>query len=59
MSLEELMDSAREQGVRLVACTLSIDIFGFTKEELLDGIEYAGVAAYLADADEANVNLFI
>ena len=59
MTLEQLMDSAREQGVRLVACTLSMDILGFKKEELLDGIEYAGVAAYLADADEANVNLFI
>lgn len=30
-----------------------------TKEELIDGIDYAGVAAYLADAEEGNVNLFI
>jgi peroxiredoxin family protein len=59
MTLEQLMDSAREQGVKLIACTLSMDILGFKKEELLDGIEYAGVAAYLGEADEANVNLFI
>lgn len=59
MSLDELIDSAREQGVKLVACTLSMDILGFKKEELLDGIEYAGVASYLGEADEANVNLFI
>ncbi len=59
MSLEELFDSAREQGVKFVACTLSMDILGFTEEELIDGIEYAGVAAYLGEADEANVNLFI
>lgn len=59
MSLEELFESAREQGVKFVACTLSMDILGFTREELIDGIEYEGVAAYLGKADEANVNLFI
>ncbi len=59
MSLEELFASAREQGVKFVACTLSMDILGFKKEELLDDIEFEGVAAYLGHADEANVNLFI
>jgi len=38
---------------------MTMDLLGFKKEELLDGVEYAGVAAYLAEADEANVNLFI
>ena len=59
MSLEELVDSAREQGVRFIACTLSMDILGFKEEEMIDGLEYAGVASYLSEADEANVNLFI
>ena len=59
MSLEELFETAREQDVKFVACTLSMDILGFKKEELIDGIEYEGVAAYLGKADEANVNLFI
>jgi peroxiredoxin family protein len=59
MSLEELFDSAREQDVRFVACTLSMEILGFTQDELIDGIEFEGVAAYLGTADEANVNLFI
>jgi peroxiredoxin family protein len=59
MSLEELFDSALEQGVKFIACTLSMDILGFTKEELIDGVEFEGVAAYLGHADEANVNLFI
>lgn len=59
MSLEELVDSAREMGVKFVACTLSMDILGFTEDEMIDGLEYAGVAAYLGEADEANVNLFI
>ena len=59
MSLEDLVDSAREQGVKFIACTLSMDILGFKEEELIDGLEFAGVAAYLGEADEANVNLFI
>jgi peroxiredoxin family protein len=59
MSLEELVDSAKEMGVKFVACTLSMDILGFTEAEMIDGLEYAGVAAYLGEADEANVNLFI
>jgi len=59
MSIEELFESAREQDVKFVACTLSMDILGFSKEELIDDIEFEGVAAYLGKADEANVNLFI
>ena len=59
MPLQDLIDSAQEQGVKMVACAMSMDIMGLKKEELIDGLEYAGVAAYLGDTDEANVNLFI
>jgi len=58
-SLESLMKQAMFNGVKLVACTMSMDVMGITKEELIDGIEYAGVAAYLGDAEESNVNLFV
>ena len=58
-SLEVLMKNAMKNGVKLVACTMSMDIMGITKEELIDGIELAGVASYLGDAEESNVNLFI
>jgi peroxiredoxin family protein len=59
MLLPQLLDAAIEQGVKLIACTMTMDLLGFKKEELLDEVEYAGVAAYLGEADEANVNLFI
>jgi peroxiredoxin family protein len=59
MTLPQLLDAAIEQGVKLVACTMTMDLLGFKQEELLDEVEYAGVAAYLGEADEANVNLFI
>lgn len=59
LSLPELIELAREQGVKLVACTMTMDLLGLTKEELLDGIDYAGVASYLGEASDARVNLFI
>lgn len=58
-SLEDLMKSAMDNGVKIVACTMSMDVMGIQKEELIDGIEYAGVASYLGDAEKSNVNLFI
>jgi peroxiredoxin family protein len=59
MPLPQLIEMAQEQGVKLVACTMTMDLLGLQKEELLESIEYAGVAAYLADAEDGNVNLFI
>jgi peroxiredoxin family protein/TusA-related sulfurtransferase len=58
-SLEVLMQSAIDGGAKIVACTMSMDLMGIKKEELIDGIEYGGVAAYLGAADESNHNLFI
>ncbi|WP_339199693.1 DsrE/DsrF/DrsH-like family protein [Solibacillus sp. FSL R5-0449] len=59
LTLTQLVEMAQEQEIKLVTCTMTMDLLGLQKEELLDGIEYAGVAAYLADAEDGNVNLFI
>ncbi|BFT71805.1 CoA-disulfide reductase [Paenibacillus sp. P36] len=58
-SLESLMQGAIQAGVKLIACTMSMDIMGIKREELMDGIDYAGVASYLGDAEDAGLNLFI
>ena len=58
-SLPELIKSAQDLGVKFIACTMSMDVMGIKQEELIDGVELAGVATYLGEADEANVNLFI
>jgi NADPH-dependent 2,4-dienoyl-CoA reductase/sulfur reductase-like enzyme/peroxiredoxin family protein/TusA-related sulfurtransferase/rhodanese-related sulfurtransferase len=58
-SLPELIGHAKKSGVRLVACTMSMDIMGIKKEELIDGIELGGVAYYLNKADNAGYNVFI
>ncbi|NLG15755.1 MAG: FAD-dependent oxidoreductase [Fibrobacter sp.] len=58
-SLQVLIDEALRNGVRLVACTMSMDIMGIKKEELIDGVEFGGVASYLNVADNSGYNLFI
>ena len=58
-SLPELIASAQKAGVRLVVCTMSMDLMGIKREELIDGVEEGGVAMYLDRAEAANVNLFI
>ncbi|BAC14608.1 DsrE/DsrF/DrsH-like family protein [Oceanobacillus iheyensis] len=59
MPLPDLINLAQEQDVKLIACTMTMDLLGLQKEELLDDIEYAGVAAYIGDAEEGQINLFI
>ncbi|MEW9502239.1 DsrE/DsrF/DrsH-like family protein [Jeotgalibacillus marinus] len=59
LTLPELIDMAKEQDVKLVACTMSMDLLGIQDEEFVHGLDYAGVAAYLGDAEKGNVNLFI
>ena len=58
-SLPESIQTAKESGVRLVACTMSMDLMGIKREEMIDGVEEGGVAMYLDHAGERNVNLFI
>ena len=58
-SLETLIQKAMASGVKIVACTMSMDVMGIKEEELIDGVELGGVGAYLGDAEESNVNLFI
>lgn len=58
-SLPEFIESAQKAGVRMVACTMSMDLMGIKKEELIDGVETGGVAMYLERAESGNVNLFV
>ncbi|KDN58091.1 CoA-disulfide reductase [Exiguobacterium sp. AB2] len=58
-SLDEMIKSAQEAGVKMVACTMSMDVMGIKEEELIDGIDLGGVAAYLGAAEGGNLNLFI
>ncbi|HPA57177.1 MAG TPA: FAD-dependent oxidoreductase [bacterium] len=58
-SLETMIDSARKNGVEMIACQMSMDVMGVKEPELMDGVKIGGVATYLEHAEDAGVNLFI
>ena len=58
-NLTTMLETARENGVRLMACQMSMDLMGIKREELIDGIETVGVATMLAASDDSNAVIFI
>lgn len=59
-AIPELMETARDLGVRMIACTTTMGLLGVTKDTLIDGIDQlAGVSTYLNEARQGSVNLFI
>ncbi|APC49990.1 DsrE/DsrF/DrsH-like family protein [Virgibacillus halodenitrificans] len=59
MPLPDLIDLAKELDVKLIACTMTMDLLGIEQKEMMDGVDYGGVAAYIGDAEDGNINLFI
>ena len=58
--IPELVSTAQDLGVQMIACTTTMGLMGITKDTLIDGIDQlAGVTTYLAEAKQGHVNLFI
>jgi peroxiredoxin family protein len=57
--LQELIDAALELEVSLIACQMTMDVFGFQQDEFIDGVEFGGAAAFLSEARKSHVTLFI
>ncbi len=58
-TIRELRDVCIESGVRLVACTMTMEVFGYAKEDFIDGVEFGGAGAFLSEARRGHVSLFI
>ena len=58
-SLEELIQSALDNGVTIQACQMSMDLMGIQKDELIEGIETVGVATFIHASDDSNATIFI
>jgi len=58
-SLEDLLQTAMDNGVEMIACQMSMDVMGVDAAELLEGVQIGGVATYLEEAEQSNINLFI
>ena len=57
--LPVMIAQAQKMGVKMVACTMSMDIMGIKEEEIIAGVDFGGVATYIGDTMDANLNLFI
>ena len=58
-SLTELRAVCQEAYVKFIACQMTVDLFDFTKDEFIDGIDYGGAATFMKFAGETDVCLFI
>ena len=58
-SAETLLHNLVDNGVQLIACNMSMDVMGIRQEELIDGVQLGGVAAFLGEAEESGTTLFI
>ncbi len=58
-TIEELREMCVESGVKLIGCQMTMDVFGFEKEEFIDGVDVGGAATFLEYAADADIQLFI
>lgn len=58
-SIEDLREAAQFSDVRLIACQMTMDLFEYKNEDMLDGVEYAGAATYMENALTSDINLYI
>jgi len=58
-TIRELIDAAKESDVRLIACQMTMDVFGYPQEDFLEGVEFGGAAAFLSEARKSHVTLFV
>jgi len=58
-SIGQLLDLARESGVKLIGCQMTMDVMGVKQSDIIDGVEFGGAATWLDAASDAQINLFI
>jgi peroxiredoxin family protein len=58
-TVRELLDAAREAEVHLVACQMTMEVFGYGQGDFVDGVEFGGAAAFLSEARRSHVTLFV
>jgi peroxiredoxin family protein len=58
-SIEELRDLAVEADVRMIGCQMTMDLFEYSKDDMIDGVEIGGAATYIEIATKSHINLFV
>ncbi|MDE2578895.1 MAG: DsrE/DsrF/DrsH-like family protein [Hyphomicrobiales bacterium] len=58
-SIEDLREAAIESDVNIIACQMTMDLFEFKKEDMIDGVKLGGAATYMEQALQSHINLYI
>ena len=58
-SIPEMRQMCLDLGVQMVGCQMTMDVFGFTKEEFIEGVDIGGAATFLNFAADADIQLFV
>ncbi len=58
-SVGQLLDLAKESGIKMIACQMTMDVMGVKQSDIIDGVEFGGAAAWMDAAADADINLFI
>ncbi|HUY03755.1 hypothetical protein GALL_140880 [mine drainage metagenome] len=58
-SISELRSLSQEADVKFIACQMTVELFGFSHDDFIDGLDYAGAATFLPVAQKADVSLFM
>ena len=58
-TISELLEVALESEVRLIACQMTMEVFGFEEKDFIDGVEFGGAAAFVSAARQGHITLFI
>jgi len=55
----QLLDLAKESGVKLIACQMTMDVMGYKQSDIIDGVEFGGAATWMDVAADSDINLFV
>ncbi len=58
-TIRELIEAAQESDVRLIACQMTMDVFGYEQSDFLDGVEFGGAAMFMSEARKAHTTIFV
>jgi peroxiredoxin family protein len=58
-SIGQLLELAKESGVKLIACQMTMDVMGIKQEDVIEGVDFGGAASWLDVAADSQINLFI
>jgi peroxiredoxin family protein len=58
-TISQLLELAKESGVKLIACQMTMDVLGIKQEDIIDGVEFGGAATFMDIAADAQISLFV